>query len=316
MTSSYFNLLVKGTGIEVVSTHTCKYCGDEYALYDVEQKLYDEQGMRYSEVCSVCIFRMLYSYINDRHLYHRLDFRTGKKIVSVISEAYTESEVLDAVEYNQLATDDMGLEYGQQLGEDSFGQFKKLYRSFPKYARMIYDCPENSLYSSHVGWSKNLYLSFCVFEECENIYYSFRILGNAKRIFSSIDVSESSDVYLSRMVANAHDVAYSSNISESNAVFWSKNLQNCHHCAFCCNLVGASYKIFNTQYTKEEYETAYEDILNRLQDPGQFHLLQKRYEEFLSEHLIEPALNIQNSEQVVGDNIYFSSKNINSFRGF
>lgn len=80
--------------------------------------------------------------------------------------------------------------------------------------------------------------------------------------------------------------------------------------------MGASYKIFNTQYTKEEYETAYEDILNRFQDSEHFNLLQKRYEDFLSHHLIEPALNIQNSEDVVGDNLYFSSKNINSFRGF
>lgn len=108
---------------------------------------------------------------------------------------------------------------------------------------MTYPWLENSDYSSHVWWSKNLYLSFCVFENCEDIYYSFRVLWNCKTIFNSLDISDSSEIYESRMIENSYNISFSSNISESSSLVFCANMQNCNDCFLSCNQINAKYKI-------------------------------------------------------------------------
>ena len=74
--NKYFDLITETTDIKAVSFSKCKYCNDDFALYDLEKEILDKQEFKYPDFCSVCRFRMLYSYINDRHLYHRKDSLT------------------------------------------------------------------------------------------------------------------------------------------------------------------------------------------------------------------------------------------------
>ena len=81
----YFGLITEDTDVEIVSTSECKHCVDEFALYDLEKEVLDKEGFKYPDICPLCRFRMLDSYINDRHLYHREDSISGDKIISIYS---------------------------------------------------------------------------------------------------------------------------------------------------------------------------------------------------------------------------------------
>lgn len=313
MNNNFFSLLTQSSDIDIISTRICKYCWDIFPVTSIEKDLLDNQRMKYPEQCWTCTFRMLYSYINDKQLYHRKDTEDWKSIISVMSENY-DWPVLEAEKYKKMMIDDVALKYARPIWEDIFLEFKKLYATFPKFSRMTYPALENASYSSHVGWSKNLYLSFCVFENCEDIYYSYRILWNCKNIFSSLDVSGSSQVYSSRMVANSHDISFCSNIFESTSLIFCTNMQNSSECFLCCNQVNAKYKILNTQYSEGQYKKMRQEIAMKITTPEWMREIEKRYKKFLEDTLVEPAINIQNSEKIAGDNIYYSKNNINSFK--
>ena len=116
----------------------------------------------------------MYAFLNDKHLYHRQDSQSWKKIISIFSEHY-QWKVFDAPSYKQFILDDGGFSYGKEITENIFTDFSDLFSDFPKASRFIYPELENADYASHAWWAKNLYLSYCVFTECENIY--FRIAG-------------------------------------------------------------------------------------------------------------------------------------------
>ena len=105
-----YELLTKWTDINIVSMHDCKYCGEEYPLYDLEKALYDKQWFMYSYHCSSCNFKLLYTYLNNKHLYHRKDSQTWNKIISTYSDWY-DGKVIDANAYKKLVWDDIWLKF-------------------------------------------------------------------------------------------------------------------------------------------------------------------------------------------------------------
>jgi len=311
--NKYFDLITRNTDASIVSIGNCKHCSDEFALYDIEKDALDKQGFKYPDICAKCRFRMLYSYLNDRHLYHREDSLSGDKVVSIYSADYS-WDIVEAQKYKDMMVDGHALKYGRELWNDIMWDFKKLYADFLKPSRMVYPWLENSEYASHSGWAKNLYLSFCIFQDCEDIFYSYRILGACTQMINVVDASESSQVYSSRMIESSHDISFSSNISDSNTLMFCYNMQSSNNCLFCCNLVNAKYQIWNKQYTKQEYEKISAEISEQIKTQDWYKQLEEKYREFLKENLIEPSLNIQNSEAIAGDNIYYSSNSINSFK--
>ena len=56
--------------------------------------------------------------------------------------------------------------------------------------------------------------------------------------------------------------------------------------------------IWNQQYTKEEYMTKKEELMQKLPLRKTFDELADWYTQFLEEHCIEPATNIQNCNGV------------------
>ena len=54
--------------------------------------------------------------------------------------------------------------------------------------------------------------------------------------------------------------------------------------------------IFNTQYSKEEYQAIKEDIQKRLNDPYQFDVLQQKYKDFLNENYIDSSMGLNHAQ--------------------
>jgi hypothetical protein len=76
-------------------------------------------------------------------------------------------------------------------------------------------------------------------------------------------------------------------------------MSNCLNCFFCCNLVNSKYKVFNKQYSKEDYHEIKDDILKRFKNYDEFKSLEESYNKFLEHNFISSSLNISNCEKSV-----------------
>jgi hypothetical protein len=113
---------------------------------------------------------------------------------------------------------------------------------------------ENSDYADSVLNSKNVYLSFWVFESCADVYYSVLVTNNCRSVFNSIQITNySENIYYSIAVDKSSFIFYSKYILNSHNLYFCSNMIGCHDCMLCDGLENQSYCIKNKQLTKEEY---------------------------------------------------------------
>ena len=305
-------LLIKWTDFKISSLHTCKYCGEEFPLFDLEKEMLDKHGFKYRDYCSECNFKLLNIFINNKYLYHRKDSKSNKKLISLISEDF-EWDVIDVNDYKKLLVDDFAIKFQKDLWDDIFSDFYELVKSFPKPSRLTYPSVENWEYSSDVWWCKNVYLSHCIFYDCENIFYSFNTFLSSKNIYSSYSILNSSNIYFSRNASNSHNIFNCFDIWNSSDLLYCRGMNNCKNCIFSCNQTNKSYLIFNKQYNKEEYQKLKTDILEKLSNKKWEEELLERYEKFLQENLVQQSLDMINAEKSVWEGIIDSKNVINCF---
>jgi len=303
--------LLQKTDIKIREKADCIYCGENFIITDLEQDLLEKHRFKNPEHCPTCNFKILNSYFNDKHLYHRVDSQTWKKIVSIYSPEY-DWKVIEANNYKKFILDDWWFFFKKEISDDIFKDFAELNKIFPKPSRFIYSWLENADFSSHVGWAKNLYLSYCVFTDCENIFHSFRVLGWCRNVFSSYNIVWSSNVYNSRNIWDSHNISFSDTIKNWSNILYSRDMVSCNDCIFSCNQINSKYKIFNKQYSKEEYLILEKEIINKL-NWNQKNELISNYEKFLKSEFIEETISMNNNEKVVSDTVYDSKNSFNCF---
>ena len=306
------DLLVKWTLIKIVSTHNCKYCGEEYILTDLEKNILDKEEFKYPEHCSLCNLKFLSSFLNDENLYHRKDSKTLEDIISIYSDDY-KGEVMNVDDYKKFILDDGGLKYSREITNDIFSDFITLFKNFPKASRLVYSELENGIYSSHVWWSKNIYLSYCVFLDCENVFYSFKIINGCTNIFSSHNIINSSNLYYWNYISNSHNIYFWEKINNCSDLLFCNDIHNSKECIFSCNQINSKYKIFNVQYSKEEYQEIKKDIFKRINNKQEFKFLKQKYKKFLQKNLVKQSTNKDKCEQVVWENIFNAKNCINTY---
>lgn len=306
------DLLVKWSDIKIIETSICKYCNVKFPITDLEINLLDKHWFKYPEHCSLCNFKLLNSLLNDKHLYHRKDTRNSNNIISIHSDGYL-WDVYEVKDYKKLILDDIALDYWVDISDDIYWDFLKLYNIFPRPSRLIYPSLENWEYSSHAWWAKNIYLSYAVFIDCEDIYYSFRVVWLCKNIFNSFTIWTSSNVLSSREILDSHNIFYSNNVLNSSNILFCESIENSKECIFSCNQINSKYKIFNKQYSKDEYLKIKADIYLRINKKNEFNFLLEKYFEFLENNLIIETSKLNKSEKVSWDTIYSSYNCINWF---
>ncbi|USN57862.1 MAG: hypothetical protein H6767_05855 [Candidatus Peribacteria bacterium] len=121
---------------------------------------------------------------------------------------------------------------------------------------------ENADYSEATRFSNNVYLSFIVIEDCEDILYTFYAQQKVKNTLNSVMVWDNSEVvYYSTAIIHSYEVFYSRYIVDSSRIWFSSNLMGCRDCIFCNDLQNQQYYIKNIPYTKEEYKKKKQEIL-------------------------------------------------------
>ncbi len=145
-----------------------------------------------------------------------------------------------------------------------FLNYKEFFQSIELPALMIQSDVENANYADSINSSKNVYLSFIVVMNCENVLYSYYIKHNWKNVLNSVMVWDSCEnIYFCSWIIHSFNIFYSRYIYNSSNTWFSRNLVWCSECIFCENLENKSYCINNQELEKSEYFTRKEQILKQ-----------------------------------------------------
>lgn len=279
---------------------TCRISGKKFVIDDRDQEFYRKIDVPLPTLCPEERRRRRFTHRNERHLYYRKCDLSGK---SIISNYAPDSDMV--VYDNEMWWSDKWdpLNYGMEFdfSKSFFEQFYALSRKVPQLALSVWNS-ENSNYCNYVGHVKDSYLIFgsVYSEQCfyGSPYYSVDCVD-------TLVVRECEHCYECIDCRKLYECLYCQDCHGSRNLIYCYDLQNCTDCIGCAGLRNAKYRIFNKQFSKEDYEK-YRAKLN---------LCDKKIQEKLKTELARIKLEIPHrfmqSKQVedVSGNYIYNSKN-------
>nr|MDD3720587.1 hypothetical protein [Candidatus Gracilibacteria bacterium] len=256
MDKKLFEFVSKTTNEKILEYKKCKWCNDEYPIYEREKKFIENHNFEISDLCFDCRYRNMLLWRNEKKLYWRKSDKSGKKILSLYSPEY-ESKVYNYDEWeSEGGFSHINMDFD---GKNFIENFYELFKKVPKAGTDIFWTNENIHYCNRVGYLKNAYSTYACFGDSEDVYFSINI-SNSKDIYNSTKIDKSNLVYDSVMVYNSYEIFFSDAINNCKNIYFSYDLRDCEECIFCSNLVGKKYMIYNKQYEKNKYEKIKENL--------------------------------------------------------
>jgi hypothetical protein len=239
-------------------TRNCQNCKADFQIESEDFNFYEKIKVPAPTWCSKCRMERRMSFINTWNVYFRNCDKCGQKTLSMYPP---EQEIVVYCQPCFWADDWDGTEYGMDYDPNRpfLEQVNELSKKTPFSSGDInYTTMKNSDYSNGIAWSKNCYLTFWA-DYCEDVYYS-SLLNTAKDISDSLRIFKSELCYESIGQNDCYRVFYSQECDACVDVWFSRNCYSCTNCVGCVNLRGASYQIFNVQYSKEEYSQKLKEL--------------------------------------------------------
>ncbi len=223
---------------------------------------------------------------NERKLYKRTCDFSWKEIISIYSpdKPY---KVYDQSIWRSDKWDAMDYWVDFDINKSFFSLYKNVFISTPLLWLTNVNA-ENSEYCNYSEWMKDCYLEVGGVDS-ENVYYSYTtisckntidnyLLTNSNNCYECIMCHQCSNLFWSQYCENCHDSSYLT------------DCKNCNFCHWCSGLINKKYCIWNQQYTKEEYEKVLKNTTTMVSNKD-----------------ILPYARINNSENIIGNNIATSS---------
>ena len=238
--------------LKIMETKTCQNCKKDFVIETEDFNFYEKINVPPPTWCPECRTIRRLSFSNIWNLtWHNCD-KCGERTLSMFSPGqkmpvYCQpcwwSDSWDGTEY--------AMDYDPS--RPFLEQIKELTEKTPYTALSTeYLTNKNSGYSNNLAWSKNCYLTFWA-DFCENVYFS-SILNKAKETADSLRIFSSELCYESiGLRKGCYRGFYSQECNSCTDIWFSRNCYGCMNCVGCVNLRGSSYRIFNVQYTREEY---------------------------------------------------------------
>lgn len=230
-------------------TRTCEHCKQSFIITPDEFSMYEKVKLPVPDICFFCRTRQHLSIWTFGKFRKGVSDLSGQNLITILSEGkypiYTKSE------WNSDAWDPLsyGLQYNPSLS--FFDQIKELQSKVPR----PHQVGSNSVlcdWSDDLWNSKNCYLSRSM-DECEDLYYGYRVLGSKK----SIDLVFCFNMEISFDCINCtkgYKLFYSEDCQNCIDSYFLFDCRNCSNCFMSYNLRNKSHCIENVQYTKEEYQ--------------------------------------------------------------
>jgi hypothetical protein len=280
----------------------CAKCHIGFGITRQDQVFYDKIKVPEPTLCPQCRDQRRMSFRNERHLYQR-NCDLCNKIFLSIYEANREFPVYcyDCWWSNKWDALQFGQDYDSS--RSFFGQLKKLFDKVPHLGIVTAYC-ENSDYVNYTNYSKNCYLIFGC-HAAEDCYYGWR-MHDGLQCVDCLQIDKSKYCYGCVDCDECYSLFFSQDCSHCSDSVFLYDCKGCQDCLFSAGLRNKQYRVFNKQYTKEEYEKERREL-----DLGSHKSLlpaREKFQKFLQGHP-RRAIFIINSENVTGDHI-INSKNI------
>ncbi len=280
----------------------CQNCKNSFTIDPDDFGFYEKMKVPPPTFCPSCRYKRRIIWRNIQHLFRGRDAITGKEIftgipveagLTLYEQSYWNSDNWDSLEY--------GKEYDFTI--PFFTQLRNLFYSVPYPSKGMQRCI-NSDYSNQCDDMKNAYLCFnaTFMEDCAYCCngsvlkncFDLTSCYNSEFCYDNVRVDKSYHTIGSVMSENCVDV------------WFSKNCVGCTNCFGCVNLRNSTYKIFNEQFSKEEY---FEKIKSMNLDTWEgFSNARKESEKFCNKFPIKYMLGFRNQD-VLGEDIK-DSKNV------
>jgi hypothetical protein len=229
----------------------CQNCKKDFVVEPEDFAFYERIKVPPSTWCPECRMIRRMSCGNGWSLFYRNCDKCGERTLSMYSPDRKLTTYCQPCWWGDSWD---GSEYAMDYDPNRpfLEQLKELSDKTP-YATLesTYLTLKNCDYSNSIAYSKNCTLVIWA-DFCENTYYS-SILRGAKDTADSLRIFDSELCYESNSQKKAYNVFYSEECGSCTDVWFSRNCYSCMNCVGCVNLRGASYRIFNKQYSKKEY---------------------------------------------------------------
>ena len=228
----------------------CQNCKAQFTIEPEDFSFYEKIKVPPPTFCRECRFQRRLAWRNERALYKRQCDLCKKNIFSMYRENAPFPVYCKECWYSD-KWDPESYAKSYDLNRGFFEQYKELSKTVPRLAVFQRNCI-NSDYSNLLGESKNVYLSYSVTTNAENIYYS-KIVDKSTDILDSFNIKDGQNLYEDiegEKNYNSQYLVISRNCLDS---YYLVDCANCSNCFMCSNLRNKSFYIQNKPYLKEDY---------------------------------------------------------------
>jgi hypothetical protein len=279
-------------------TRGCQNCKNDFTIESDDFSFYEKIKVPPPTFCPHCRFVRRMIWRNERSLYKRACDMCKKNIISM----YDDGVSFPVYCPECYKSDNWGAEtYAKDydFNKSFIEQWKELFYKIPTQSLCHTRVCINSEYANYVADSKNVYMSFSVIDNSEDISHAINI-DNSKQIVDSYNVSNSELLYENIGTNKNYSCQYSYWSSNCISSTFILNCNNCQDCFGCINLNNKRHCIYNKQYTKEQYEDKMKEF-----DIGSYFFIKNFKKEFWNFSLSFPRkyANIINSIDSTGDDL-------------
>ncbi len=287
-----------------METRNCQNCKKDFTIEPDDFSFYEKTKVPAPTWCPECRLIRRIACINGFSLFYRNCDKCGKRTLSM----YPPSQKITVYCQPCWWADDWdGTEHGMDYDPSKhfFEQVKELQDKTPHVAlETTYLTLKDCEYCNAIAYSKNCILAGWA-DYCENVCYS-AFLNGIKDSTDCLRMQDSELCYESIGQNKSYRVFYSQECDACTDVWFSRNCYSSTNCVGCVNLRGASYRIFNEQYTKENYFKKLAEY--RLDTRDGIETLKKEAEKFWKEHPYRAYSGNTLNVDVTGEYVY-ESKN-------
>ena len=283
----------------------CQNCKQGFTIEPEDFEFYAKIKVPAPTFCPECRFQRRLTWRNERTLYRRACDLCTKQMFSRFA-ADVPFPVYCAPCWYSDNWDP--LSYGQDydFSKSFFQQFYALSLRVPKPALYAINAV-NSDYANHLLDVKNVYLSVSIVKS-EDIYYSYRI-DKSRDVFDVAFGRQIERCFESIDITNATNLFYAQRAKGSLDSYFLYDVHNAEHCLGCVNQRNIKYKVFNEQYSPEEYAEKLKGY-----DLGSYRRLTEFQQKFETFRLAHPHkfAHLEKCVGVTGDSVS-NAKNCKQF---
>lgn len=279
------------------SLASCRNCDKEFAIREWDLNFYETIQVPLPTWCPECRHMRRHGHINDYNFYSRSCDECGKNFISIFPGSSNYTVLCQECWYAEGRNDKAeGRDYDET--RSFFEQFNELMHKAPQLG-LIGMNNENCSYCESVANCRNCYL-VNESSNCEDSFYSYWI----QKTKDSVDCSYAHECelcYECTNVTNCFNLFYSQHCKNSSDSYFLDNCSGCKNSFLSTNLCNKEYYIYNTPYTKEEYEKIIAQF-----DFGNIHHIEDLRQKFIEFLKTQPRKNLQieSTENCTGNHIW------------